>query len=176
MVKWGETRHWYFITQRDMGDTMSLTPRTPILKNDDEPDTHRICVAPTAAHCMSALNLDAGNLHVYRTRRKVKARVPYGVYDSHITKEHWLVSKTRFTRVETLKIHHRSENSRDLKWLDLGWDDKMQKKQLIAIRSYCKRRDPRLGVIKHANQVWRNRRSVEQTELEKTHNGRIVRI
>lgn len=146
---WHDSRYWYFITQKDMGQTMSLTPRCPHNKNDDEPRTRRICVAPTAANCMNAINLNIGKVYVYRTRRQVKARVPYNVYDSHITKEHWLLSKTRFTLVETLEL------TDDYRWLDLGYED-AQRRDKVAIRSWCKRRDPRLAVISHANQLWKS--------------------
>ena len=150
-MKWHDSRYWYFITQENMGNTMSLNPRCPINKCDDEPRTKRICVAPTAANCMNAIDLNMGNLYVYRTRRKVKARVPYNVYDSHITKEHWLMSRTRFTLVETLDITDRHQ------WLDLDCESG-QRRDKTAIRSWCNRRDPRLAVITHANQLWKSKR------------------
>lgn len=151
-----DARYWYFITQVDMGETMSLNPRCPLNKCDEEPRLPRICVAPTAAHCMTAISLYAyaggGKVHVYRTRRKVQAIKPWDVYDSHITKEHWLTSKTRFTRVETLELSNCEEAYRD--WFYVG-DEKDQYRSKRAIISWCKRRDPRLSTVKHANQLWR---------------------
>lgn len=149
-MKWHDSRYWYFITQEDMGQTMSLNPRCPINKCDDEPLAKRICVAPTAANCMNAIDLNLGNLYVYRTRRKVKARVPYNVYDSDITKEHWLMSRTRFTLVEVLSL------TDEYGWLNIGHTDHVQKQDMKAIRSWCKRRDQRLAVITHANQLWKS--------------------
>lgn len=158
MIKWHDSRYWYFITEKDMGISMSLNPRTPWGMSEDEPQTKRICVAPTAAHCMSAIDVGSGSrsgaegkVYVYRTRRQVKARIPYNVYDSHITKEHWLQTRTRFTLVETLDI------KTAVSWGRLKWDESGQRKDLKAIRSWCKRRDPRLAVVKHANQLWRKK-------------------
>jgi hypothetical protein len=51
-MKWHDPRYWYFITEKDMGDTMTLEPRTPWGMSDGEPKTKRICVAPTDAHYM----------------------------------------------------------------------------------------------------------------------------
>lgn len=151
MIKWHDSRYWYFITQNDMGTSMSLNPRCPINKCDEEPNIARICVAKSAANCMTAINLVTGKVYVYRTRRKVKARVPYDVYDSHITTEHWLMSRTRFTLVDTLDITSDSHE-----WLYVG-DEKEQQFSKRAIRSWCKRRDPRLAVAKQANQLWRKK-------------------
>lgn len=150
-----EARYWYFITQVDMGDNMSLKPRCPQNKCDEEPDLRRICVAPTAAHCMTAITLYAHHkVYVYRTRRKVKALKPWDVYDSHITQEHWLTSKTRFTKVDTLDISNASDHYSG--WFYVG-NEKEQYKAKVAIRSWCRRRDPRLSTVKHANQLWRKK-------------------
>lgn len=153
-----EARYWYFITEKDMGGTMSLTPRKPWGMSDGEPATMRICVAPTAAHCMSAIDIGSngrsggtGHIYVYRTRRMVKATKPYNVYDSHITREHWLLTKTRFTLVDKLDV------SKETSWGRLSWDECQQKKDKRAIRSWCGRRDPRLSTVKHANQLWRKK-------------------
>jgi hypothetical protein len=150
MIKWQDPRYWYFITQVDMGKTMSLNPRVPKGMHEDEPYIKRICVAPSAANCMTAIDLYDGNLYVYRTRRKVKARIPHDVYDQHITNEQWLMTKTRFTLVDTLVIKN------DYTWKYLHDRDE-QIKDKSAIRSWCRRRDPRLAVIKHANQPWRKK-------------------
>lgn len=151
-----DARYWYFITEKEMGENMSLSPRTPWGMSDDEPYTKRICVAPTAAHCMSAIDIGSasrsgenGLVYVYRTRRKVKATIPYSVYDSHITREHWLLTKTRFTLVDVLDV------KKDTSWKRLKWDEQGQRKDKRAIRSWCHRRDPRLCTIKHANDSWR---------------------
>lgn len=155
-MKWKDKQYWYFITDQDMGTTMSLLPRTPRGMSEDEPNTKRICVAPTAAHCMSAIDINyrcnANKIYVYRTRRQVKARVPYDVYDSHITQEHWLHTKTRFTLVDTLEI------TNGVIWGDLKWDEKQHRRDLRAIKSWCRRRRPQLAVKQHANQLWKSPR------------------
>lgn len=145
-----------------MGSSMTLHPRTPINMSEDEPTCKRICVAPTAAHCMSAVDLDwRGNtIYVYRTRIQVKARVPYSIYDSHITQEHWLHSSTRFTLVEVLDL------SKPRSWGSLSWEPKGQMKDLQAIKSWCKRRRPQLAVKKHANQLWRSPRAVSTKTIK----------
>lgn len=157
MIKWKDKQYWYFITDVDMGKTMSLIPRKPHGMSEDEPSTKRICVAPTAAHCMSALDIgyrtNNGNVYVYRTRRQVKARVPYNVYDSHITQEHWLHTKTRFTLVDILDVN--GERS----WSRLKWKEEEQKKDLQAIKSWCKRRRPELVFKQHANRLWKSPRA-----------------
>lgn len=156
-MQWKDKQYWYFVTGTDMGSTMSLNPRTPRGMSDDEPNTKRICVAPTAAHCMSAIDVcykidSSRKLYIYRTRRKVKARVPYSVYDSHITQEHWLHSRTRFTLVETLTIPKSN-------WTSLGYDEPIQRRNLTAISSWCKRRRPQLAVKQHANTLWKSPRT-----------------
>lgn len=158
-MNWKDKQYWYFITGKDMGTSMSLTPRTPEAMSEDEPHTKRICVAPTAAHCMSAVDVnyrcrDNGKIYVYRTRRQVKARVPYSVYDSHITQEHWLHTKTRFTLVDTLEM------TNGVMWGDLKSGEEQQRRDLQAIKSWCRRRRPQLAVKQHANQLWKSTRRI----------------
>lgn len=155
-MQWKDKQYWYFITGTDMGSTMTLKPRTPHAMSAGEPLTKRICVAPTAAHCMSAVDIGArGNwLYIYRTRRQVKARVPYSVYDSHITQEHWLHTNTRFTLVDVLDV------SQKRSWSRLKWQEDEQKRDLKAIKSWCKRRSPRLVVKQEANKLWKSPRAI----------------
>lgn len=156
-MQWKDKQYWYFITEKDMGSTTTLHPRTPWGMSDGEPTCKRICVAPTAAHCMSAIDVGSnarcgptGKIYVYRTRRQVKARVPYSVYDAHITQEHWLHTSTRFTLVDVLQLKRR------LSWARLKWHEDEQRKDLQAIKSWCKRRRPQLAVKQHANQLWKS--------------------
>lgn len=155
-MQWKDKQYWYFITGTDMGATMTLKPRTPHAMSEHEPKTKRICVAPTAAHCMSAVDIGIrGNkIYVYRTRRQVKARVPYSVYDAHITQEHWLHTNTRFTLVDVLDVSHKRS------WFRLKWHEDEQKRDLQAIKSWCKRRSPRLVVKQEANKLWKSPRAV----------------
>lgn len=151
-MQWKDKQYWYFITGIDMGATMTLHPRTPSSMSEDEPTCKRICVAPTAAHCMSAVDLSCrgDTIYVYRTRRQVKARVPYDVYDSHITQEHWIHTSTRFTLVELLDL------SKKRSWGHINWEANAQRRDLQAIKSWCKRRRPQLAVKQQANQLWRS--------------------
>lgn len=83
-----------------MGHKMQLHPRLPHSAGEDEPMIKRICVAPTAAHCMSAVMFFGCNtLYVYRTRRRVFASKAWDVADSDITHEHFLLRSSRFELV-----------------------------------------------------------------------------
>jgi len=98
-------KHYYHITQKEWEKEVTLFPRK-IGDNrpNEEPKTARICVAPTLAHCLIALGQSLSEhcfLFVYRTKHPVKAESPYGVADSHITKEMWLKTPTQFKRVRT---------------------------------------------------------------------------
>lgn len=157
-MQWKEKQYWYFVTGENMGTTMTLKPRTPHSMSEDEPACKRICVAPTAAHCMSALDVlykleSERKVYVYRTRRAVKARVPYSVYDSHITQEHWLHTPTRFTLVDILHI------PKNHRWLNLSWLDDDQRRNQRAIKSWCARRSPALSTKRHANNKWKSPRT-----------------
>ena len=150
-------RYWYFITEEDMGDKMSLTPRCPFRMGADEPTIPRICVAPTPAHCMSAINIYEGNVQVYRTLRTVKAIKPYGVGDSGITKEHWLLGKTRFERVMEVDVSKRANwkgGSRGGGPSPECYHSE-QRRNKRAIFARMRRIDKRLCKIEEANSRWR---------------------
>lgn len=164
-MQWKEKQYWYFVTGENMGTTMTLKPRTPYGMSDDEPECKRICVAPTAAHCMSALDVncklqDERKLYIYRTRRTVKARVPYNVYDAHITQEHWLHTPTRFTLVDILHIPSNHN------WLHLHWEEEGQRRNQRAIKSWCARRSPALCTKRHANNKWKSPRTKMESKVE----------
>lgn len=149
-------RYWYFITQQNMGDKVSLTPRRPINMGDEEPLLKRICVAPTAAHCASAICLWSGTpVRVYRTVRKVTGVKPYSVPDSTITKEHWLLGKTRFELVCQFEISERCYWPYGARGDSRGKDGISQRKDKRNIMRFMKRRDRRLYIIDEANQKWR---------------------
>lgn len=159
MIKWSDKRYWYFVTQVDMGNVMSLNPRTPHGMCDDEPLLKRICVAPTAHHCMSAISIYSGSpIYVYRTRKAVRARKPYNVGDASLTREHWLVTRTRFTRVTTMTPPYcMSWEHGDRGCYMTDNISAEQRRDKVAIRSWCRRRDIRLAYSKHANQLWRGK-------------------
>jgi len=64
----------------------------------DEPTLTRTCVAPSIAHCLTAIvhNFPVKKYFVYKTKNRVKAYCPYDVHDSKITKEKWLLSPILF--------------------------------------------------------------------------------
>lgn len=150
-------RYWYFVSSCDFGDKMTLKPRTPYYKASTEPDTKRICVAPSAAHCMSALPLgNEDEVFVYRTVREVTGRTPHGVTDTDITQEHWLTTPTRFVKVDKLSISK-------VKWKSGPRGDipgsscfDIQKKDKKNIMRWAKKRDARLVDTKLSNQKWSN--------------------
>lgn len=147
-------RYWYFVTEEDMGDQMSLTPRCPINMGDDEPTLKRICVAPTPAHCMSAINIYQNIVHVYRTVRPVKGHKPYSVGDSRITKEHWLKTKTRFERVTALDVT-KSNWGRGSRGGSMEHYHSEQRTDKKRIFSGMWKRDPRLCTIQRADTRWK---------------------
>lgn len=153
-------RYWYFITQEDMGDKMTLSPRTPLNMGDGEPKKKRICVAPTVAHCMSAICLydydcQHRSTHVYRTIRKVRGHETYDVPDAYFTKEHWLLSKTQFERVDTIGLSRRvrwAEGSRGGSSKADHWDQQRDKQNIVR---YLGKRDKRLVCKVESNQRWK---------------------
>lgn len=153
-------RYWYFITQEDMGAKMTLTPRTPLSMGDGEPRRKRICVAPTAAHCMSAICLynyecEERTTHVYRTLREVNGYETYDVPDAYFTKEHWLLSKTKFERVDTLRISKRVGWAEGSRGGSSKRDHGEQKRDLHNIVRYLGKRDKRLVCAVESNQRWK---------------------
>ena len=143
-----EPRYWYFVTSKDMGDKIRLKPRVP-RSASKESRYLRICVSPTAAHCIAALDITGNPIRkfVYRTVRKAKAiYASEWVSDASITEEHWLRRTTSFIKVEELpakvlrsvKHHNRFDSSRQEEYLcdmievlsnsfphlfSCGWDD-----------------------------------------------------
>jgi len=85
---------------------------------ENEPDNKRICVAPTIAHCLTALPQGSHGIHIYRTYYKVKAKKPYDVFDAEITKEGWLTRPTIFMYIGTIDFH-----SMELKLGNQFWPD-----------------------------------------------------
>lgn len=96
---WTKPKFWYHVSERNLGYKAYFEPRE--IECLGEPSRPRICVSPTVAHCLSAICSDH-KVYVYRTYRKMSARYPYGVCDSYITKERWLLGETCFLRQLTL--------------------------------------------------------------------------
>jgi len=94
-------RYYYHITDNmSWTKNILLKPRKSGPKRDyDEPDVHRICVAPSVAHCFASTVVNYYTMKVYRTRHKVIATWPIGVIDSSFTREKWLRRATEFVYV-----------------------------------------------------------------------------
>lgn len=150
-------RHWYFITEdHSFGDEITLKPRTPLNMGQEEPKDVRICVAPTAAHCASAIGLSTGwSFMVYQTKRKVTAVKPYSVPDSCITKEHWLKRPTQFVKVGEIFIPETVMWTWGARGDARGSDGVSQRKDKRQIMKFMKHRDRRLYILDEANQKWR---------------------
>lgn len=155
MKKVQTKRYWYFTTQEFMGHTMELHPRIPYCASESEPKVKRICVAPTAAHCMSAIGFGySTSVYVYRTRRRVFAAKAWGVDDSVITHEHFLLRKSRFELVASISptwvngLHDRGafQDRGASKADSRSWHDQWQQRGQV-IRAMIKL-DPRLAIIK----------------------------
>lgn len=151
-------RYWYFVTQDFMGNQMDLSPRLPYSAGEDEPRVKRICVAPTAGHCMSAIMmLPSDPVFVYRTTRKLVAEKAWSVGDSPITHEHFLRRKSKFEFVSAISpewirtyYNRGAFDDRGFKPGDNGYSEqKRQKEQLI--RGVVKL-DRRLGIIAESNE------------------------
>ena len=101
-------RHWFHISTTLQKESERLFPRD----NDEgfnrsgrEPNIKRICVSPTLEQCLTAVPYGKRDtIYIYRTRSKVKAIPPVGVFDSAITMEGWITRPTWFDRVGILNL------------------------------------------------------------------------
>lgn len=103
---YNKKRYWYHVSTtlenvmehlipRDFDDSESGFNRTP-----SEPLGARICVSPTIEQCITAIPYHLGEtIAIYRTKDKVKAKEPEGVFDFNITNEGWLEEPTSFVRI-----------------------------------------------------------------------------
>lgn len=102
MSRQTKPQYFYHISTYDLGKSKIFKPKVGDFACD-EPDTPRICVAPTVAHCLSSIYVD-DRRHIYRTKRKEKAVYPYNVIDSCVTKEKWLLKPTKFIKVHIIPM------------------------------------------------------------------------
>ncbi len=98
-----EKNYYYHVTMNpEWGQEVTLIPRSDgLFRHHLEPKTPRICVAPTVAQCLIALNPESfleEKIYIYQTKEKVNAvRAKSKVItDAHITDEMWLLEKTDF--------------------------------------------------------------------------------
>lgn len=104
-IDWKKPRKWYHISKFDLGAKATFEPVENLNNRDAmEPAGKRICVAPTIAHCLTAI-CTYSNSYVYQTANPVIAtRASRKVWDSAITREGWLLVPTEFVRVGELLI------------------------------------------------------------------------
>ncbi len=108
-TRWTQPQFWYHVSRRDLGPRVALEPRR--IDNPPEPKRLRICVAPTVAQCLAAIDCYSLKAVVYRTANKVRAYYPYNVCDTVITKERWLLRPIHFRKVLTFQIDLKSCNT-----------------------------------------------------------------
>jgi len=104
----GMKRYYYHITNEPWKNTVRLYPReTGDNRDEREPKTARICVAPTIEGCLVAMYVNRSMfgeyVYLYRTKNKVTARKSTGIMDSHITGEKWIVRPTTFVKIGELR-------------------------------------------------------------------------
>jgi hypothetical protein len=117
-TRFTEKKFWYHCSKTNLGDSITLSPKKNI-EVENEPEESRLCVAPSAAHCLTAISFPCcEKLYIYKTVRKVKAKYPYDVCDAFITEEKWLKRSIRFKLVATIdcnkyiKISNKTRNFR----------------------------------------------------------------
>lgn len=103
-----DKRYWYHISNTLTKKQCKLIPwnnSQGMNRSDDEPDGKRICVAPSIAHCLTAVPYCLSEFYVvYRTKELVKAYKPHGVFDARITLEGWIKRPTIFINIGTLDL------------------------------------------------------------------------
>lgn len=99
-----KTEHFYFHTTQGK----RITKKTVVLKPrgigdnriEEEPLVYRICVSREIAGCLSAVSYNIADIRVYATLQK--AWSPFGVEDSRVTGEKWILEDTEFYKVFTI--------------------------------------------------------------------------
>lgn len=90
-------RAWLHCSGKDHGDNFRAVRRPPIIRGRHEPDTPRLCVAPTLAQALAAVWW-VNPVHVYQTEPRA-ALPPLNVHDAVLTGERWVVPPVVCTRV-----------------------------------------------------------------------------
>ena len=91
-----------YLTPRDFEGGFNRTPAEPLGK--------RICVSPTIEQCLTAIPYSLSDVvMIYRTKDKVMATKPEGVFDINVTNEGWLEEPTSFVRVGYLDFNQIEE-------------------------------------------------------------------
>lgn len=94
-------RYWFHLTEDDRGDSFYSERKAHF--TEGEPDTPRLCVAPSVISCFIA-RLFLSKVYVYRTNRKLKCFYPgKRVHDAAITQEHWVFERVLLERVKVIE-------------------------------------------------------------------------
>jgi len=90
----------YHCTTHDRGTIFVVEPRPPAKwERNNEPDTPRLCVAPSVPQCIAAMNDTVRDpLIVYVADDPCEAIPAKSVGDSIYSHEYWLMPGTRLTR------------------------------------------------------------------------------
>lgn len=103
-----KARHWYHLSTTLKQLKVILTPRDNdegFNRSESEPNDKRICVSPSIEHCLTAIPYSKWDkFTIYKTRDKVVAKCPIDVFDSKITKEGWITTRTVFNRIGFLNF------------------------------------------------------------------------
>lgn len=101
-------RYWYHVSSTLKRNEEYLSPwgnRKGFNRTYSEPEGNRICVSPSIEQCLTAVPYRlSSEFSIYRTKTKVKANKPFGVFDMNVTKEGWLQKPTRFIKVGVINF------------------------------------------------------------------------
>lgn len=103
---YSQRRYWYHVSSTLRKKKETLVPwgsQKAVNRDPTEPPGKRICVAPSIEQCITALPYNYGSIiTIYRTQEKLKADMPYDVFDAEVTNEGWLTIPTTFVKLGTL--------------------------------------------------------------------------
>jgi hypothetical protein len=101
-------RYWFHISTTLNKEEIVLSPRSNdegFNRLDTEPDIKRICVSPSLEQCLVAVPYHKHDVYfIYRTKVPVRAKPAKEVYDSSVTQEGWITTKTKFIKVGELNL------------------------------------------------------------------------
>jgi hypothetical protein len=110
---YSEPRYWYHVSSTLVKPLVILRPWTNedgFNRTDSEPNTPRICVAPTIEQCLVAIPYrSVGDYTIYRTKAPKRAARPRKVYDASVTQEGWLQETTAFIKIGTFPMEEFSD-------------------------------------------------------------------
>lgn len=111
---YNKKRYWYHLSHSFDSDFIVICPwERRSRRAASEPDGKRLCVSPSIAHCLTALPHRL-IYTIYRTKEKVIAEEPVGVYDSVITKEGWITKKVELIKIGKIDLREVEEQLGEL--------------------------------------------------------------